>query len=289
MSVGPRDPPPDLRTGASTVTFRPDRRVYFPGGERVHELPSRPQHLQDRLDPGRAHPCALRGRRGGSSGAQEPVKGSGDAPVRKGAPRHSAETSSKSRAAGADIRAYEQGIEDVRKSGVLDKALKVGDRAPEFALPDATGKTIRLSELIARGPVVVTWSTAGAGALTATCAARASTRACSGNPHRAARALVAISPETPDNSLSTAEEESPRTSSTCSATGGTRPRTAYWGGLQDPRGHRRPDEGPPGQAERRRLGRASPLEARLTSSTATGSSATRSSTRTTARGPSPPT
>src|SRR5262249_12676895 len=55
------------------------------------------------------------------------------------------------------IRAYEQGIDEVRASGVIDRALKVGDRAPEFALPDATGKVVKLSELLARGPVVVTW------------------------------------------------------------------------------------------------------------------------------------
>lgn len=33
--------------------------------------------------------------------------------------------------------------------------LSVGDRAPEFALPDISGTLIRLSELTARGPVVV--------------------------------------------------------------------------------------------------------------------------------------
>jgi peroxiredoxin len=135
-------------------------------------------------------------------GAQEPAKGSGDAPVRKELEAFR-EKSSKS-APPERIRAYEQGIEDVRKSGVLDKALKVGDRAPEFALPDAAGKTIRLSELIARGPVVVTWYRGGWCpycniALRGFHQSLPEIRA-------AGASLVAISPETPDNSLSTAEK-----------------------------------------------------------------------------------
>jgi peroxiredoxin len=36
-------------------------------------------------------------------------------------------------------------------------ALAVGDRAPDFALPDATGRTVRLSERLAEGPVVLTF------------------------------------------------------------------------------------------------------------------------------------
>jgi peroxiredoxin len=33
--------------------------------------------------------------------------------------------------------------------------LKVGDKAPDFALPDVDGKMIKLSDFVARGPVVV--------------------------------------------------------------------------------------------------------------------------------------
>ncbi len=45
--------------------------------------------------------------------------------------------------------------EDLVKSGIADKALKVGDLAPDFALPDVHGQTMRLSEVLASGPAVV--------------------------------------------------------------------------------------------------------------------------------------
>lgn len=47
--------------------------------------------------------------------------------------------------------------EKISATGVTERAKKVGDRAPVFALPDAQGVTVRLTELLARGPVVVTW------------------------------------------------------------------------------------------------------------------------------------
>jgi len=34
-------------------------------------------------------------------------------------------------------------------------ALEVGDKAPEFSLPAPGGKTVKLSELTAKGPVVL--------------------------------------------------------------------------------------------------------------------------------------
>ncbi len=34
-------------------------------------------------------------------------------------------------------------------------ALKVGDRAPDFTLPDTDGKPIALSTLLERGPVIL--------------------------------------------------------------------------------------------------------------------------------------
>ena len=44
-------------------------------------------------------------------------------------------------------------MERVRSSDVLDHALKVGDAAPEFILPDAFGHEVSLKSLLAEGPL----------------------------------------------------------------------------------------------------------------------------------------
>ena len=139
-----------------------------------------------------------------SAGArgQDAAKGGGDAPVRKELDELR-ERSSKS-APPERLRAYEQGIEDVRKTGVTEKALKVGDKAPDFELPGATGKTVKLSDLLARGPVVVTWYRGG-WCPYCNVALRGFQKTLP-EIRSAGASLVAISPETPDNSLSTAEK-----------------------------------------------------------------------------------
>ena len=45
--------------------------------------------------------------------------------------------------------------EDQVKSGIAEKALKVGDKAPDFTLPNAKGESVTLSDLLAKGPAVV--------------------------------------------------------------------------------------------------------------------------------------
>ena len=134
--------------------------------------------------------------------AQEPARNPDDAPVRKELEAFR-EKSSKS-APPERIRIYEQGIEEVRKSGVADKALKVGDRAPDFELPGANGKKVKLSELISHGPVVVTWYRGG-WCPYCNIALRGFQKRLP-EIRAAGATLVAISPETPDNTLSTAEK-----------------------------------------------------------------------------------
>ena len=46
-----------------------------------------------------------------------------------------------------------RGIDDVRESGAA--GLRIGERAPDFALPNQRGETVRLSERLSRGPVVL--------------------------------------------------------------------------------------------------------------------------------------
>lgn len=133
---------------------------------------------------------------------QEAAQDAGNAPVRKELEEFRAKSSKT--APPERIRIYEQGIDEVRKSGVMEKALKVGDRAPDFELPDASGKTVKLSELLARGPVVVTWYRGG-WCPYCNIALRGFHRSLP-EIRSAGASLVAISPETPDNTMTTAQK-----------------------------------------------------------------------------------
>jgi hypothetical protein len=48
-------------------------------------------------------------------------------------------------------------VEDLRASGAMERVVRVGAPAPDFTLPDATGGQIRLEDLLARGPVVLSF------------------------------------------------------------------------------------------------------------------------------------
>jgi hypothetical protein len=50
-----------------------------------------------------------------------------------------------------------RGIEAVRESGIAEQAVGIGDRAPEFALPNVQGREVRLGDLLAQGPVILTF------------------------------------------------------------------------------------------------------------------------------------
>jgi hypothetical protein len=51
----------------------------------------------------------------------------------------------------------ERGIQDLRTSGAMERVARVGQPAPDFTLPDATGAPVRLTDLLARGPVVLSF------------------------------------------------------------------------------------------------------------------------------------
>lgn len=93
---------------------------------------------------------------------------------------------------------------ELAASGIAQRAIKAGDRAPDFCLPDARGGLVGLRDLLAKGPVVVSFYRGG------WCPY------CNLELHalqnelpeiqRLGGQLVAISPQTPDESLSTSEK-----------------------------------------------------------------------------------
>lgn len=46
---------------------------------------------------------------------------------------------------------------ELAETGIVESAIKVGDQAPEFTLPDGTGKEVSTAELLKNGPIVLTF------------------------------------------------------------------------------------------------------------------------------------
>jgi AhpC/TSA family len=47
--------------------------------------------------------------------------------------------------------------EELRRSGIMGRVIKVGDPLPPFALPNAYGEEVRSADLLAKGPLVLTF------------------------------------------------------------------------------------------------------------------------------------
>jgi hypothetical protein len=47
--------------------------------------------------------------------------------------------------------------ETLRDSGILERAVRVGDRAPNFSLKNTGGREVALEDLLLRGPVVLSF------------------------------------------------------------------------------------------------------------------------------------
>jgi len=61
-------------------------------------------------------------------------------------------------AVGAEMRGfYDALIKRLRQADVLENALKVGDKFPDFALPNGRGHFFQFSDLLAGGPLVITF------------------------------------------------------------------------------------------------------------------------------------
>jgi peroxiredoxin len=48
-------------------------------------------------------------------------------------------------------------VDELRGPGASSRVVKVGDRAPAFALPDANERIVESQALLAKGPLVVTF------------------------------------------------------------------------------------------------------------------------------------
>lgn len=108
------------------------------------------------------------------------------------------------RAAKEKIDAFDDGVEAVVKSGIVAKAINVNDQAPDFSLTNALGETVTLSEVLKKGPVVLTWYRGG------WCPycnfTLRSLQEVLPEINSKGASLLALTPELPDLSLSTAEK-----------------------------------------------------------------------------------
>ena len=101
-------------------------------------------------------------------------------------------------------RAYKEGIESVEKSRITRTAKQVGQKAPNFVLKNALGKPVELKDYLKKGKVVLTWYRGG------WCPYCNMTlndlQQELANFKKNGANLIALTPELPDKSISTAEK-----------------------------------------------------------------------------------
>jgi peroxiredoxin len=99
---------------------------------------------------------------------------------------------------------YQRALAALEESGLVDRALHEGDTAPDFELPNAVGETVRLSDLLSSGPVILSFYR-GQWCPFCNLELRALQRAMA-DIEAVGATLVAVSPNTPDTSLTTVEK-----------------------------------------------------------------------------------
>jgi peroxiredoxin len=99
---------------------------------------------------------------------------------------------------------YDSKVEELRANFALNGVLKIGDRVPEFSLPDASGSHMSLADALKGGAAVVTFYRGG---WCPYCNLQLKAYQLA-LPEMAALGaqVLAISPQLPDGSLSTAEK-----------------------------------------------------------------------------------
>jgi len=102
------------------------------------------------------------------------------------------------------IESFEQGIQKVIETGILDQAITVGNKAPLFTLQNATGEAVSLEAYLAKGPVILTWYRGG-WCPYCNITLRFLQQFLPEFKAKGAQ-LLALTPELPDQSLSTSEK-----------------------------------------------------------------------------------
>lgn len=101
-------------------------------------------------------------------------------------------------------RAYKEGIESVENSGIVSSAKQVGEKAPLFTLNNALGKPVSLSDYLKKGKVILTWYR-GNWCPYCNLTLHALQEELSNFKTHGAN-LIALTPELPDESISTSEK-----------------------------------------------------------------------------------
>jgi peroxiredoxin len=103
------------------------------------------------------------------------------------------------------LEVFDRSIEEFLAEGVPAEAVKAGDRLESFTLDDATGKPVSLDQLVEAGPAVIVFYRGG-WCPYCNVALRTYQRELLPELGAFGARLAAISPQTPDQSLSTAEK-----------------------------------------------------------------------------------
>lgn len=104
----------------------------------------------------------------------------------------------------AYLEVFEQGIKELKDAKVASRALNVGDVIPTFNLPNATGGTISSDQLLDQAKLVISFYRGG---WCPYCNLELLTlKQYLDSFERAPATLIAISPDVPDESLSTQEK-----------------------------------------------------------------------------------
>ena len=100
------------------------------------------------------------------------------------------------------LAGLQKSIDDLEHSGIVERALKTDDFAPDFTLPNAEGRHIALSDLLKRGPAILSFYR-GLWCPYCSLELRAYQRLLP-DIHALGAAVAAISPQTADRSAATA-------------------------------------------------------------------------------------